>query len=278
MSVKNPNILSFQAHAEALETAGKNPEKYLDLFAKITQAESQKRKYLEKAIVVLDENRRLNTSKIIQKTGLSPKSVCGTLRIFREKKIVKVHMLRDRQNNEKIYTLNRVRAILYLGQLSIGKSSKILRESEKRARELSLAIRGRPYAFPTLEYRDRFVTDEIRNKKIILPRKYRDEAGTKNKRIMLIDLPISVFDEIVMKYHTGRYCVSCWEKDELSELEVSHDVRYCVTCGERPDNQINNTVWYKNELGLWKDKKHRYNFDKSLPKKLNPASAMTNRR
>lgn len=274
MSVKNPNVLSFMAHYEALKTANKNPAKYSHLTSKPTQIESQKRRYFEKVIVALDENGKSNTTQIIQLTGLSSKSVCNTLRFFRERKIVSMHTRKDKQNNEKIYSLNRLDAIIYLAKFSLGEFLKSYKNAEKQAMEISMKTRSRRYAYAVLEYTDEFVTDEIRNKEIILPQKYQARLEGK-KTTWLTDLPIDIFEEIVMSYHTKKYCIPCWKKGMLSNLLIQHDIRYCRDCGEHPDNQDNDEVWLKSKVRYWRDKKYKYNFDERFLKKLNPSYEKT---
>jgi len=223
---------------------------------------------MEKVISVLDEREKLNTTKIIEMTELSPKSVCNTLKLFLEKNIVTLHTFKDRKNNEKIYSLNRINATLYIHHFHWNRFPKTIRNAQLQSEKISLELRGKKYAYATLEFPEKFVTQEIRNKKIKIPQKYVSVIGRLGEYTPLVNLPIDVFEVIVMNFHMGKYCKLCWENDELIELKICDDIRYCNIHGLNEINQYSDESPLKNEINLWSYKKHKYYNDEKLLKNL----------
>lgn len=224
---------------------------------------------MEKIIAILDEHGKLNTTNILKMTGLSPKSVCNTLKFFLEKDIVTLHTFQDRKNNEKIYSLKRTNAILYIHHFHWNTFAKTIQDVKKQSEKINMIIRGRKFAYYTDEFPE-LVTKEIENKKIHLSTKYLNKFSILENPVSLIHLPMDIFEEIVNGFHTGRFCRMCWENDILTELQIHDLVHHCDIHGIHEIAQHHDKS--RSELNFWADKKHKHNVDKQLLKKFNSRS------
>jgi len=114
----------------------------LDEFSHFTQPESQKALYILKVLTVLDGYHELNTSAIIEKTGLSSKSVVGTLRMLRDRGLVD-YKVRKKWNNEKIYSIRRLRALFYILKLIQWKFNRNFPQTYNKVKALEEEREGR---------------------------------------------------------------------------------------------------------------------------------------
>ncbi len=187
-------------------------------FKKIGQAESQKIPYINKVIQTLDRHHELNTSQIIEKSGLSRGSVVRTLKLLRDKKIVRLKTKNDRKNNEKIYSLRRWRAISYMVNLLSWKNARnfpnVLSRLKKEDRKIESIL---PSGFDDKEI-------AIPSKSIL--QKYYGEK-TKIKNLF------SGFQRGI-KHHFAFefYCKSCFNKGYISLLNLADEnSNVCPKCG-----------------------------------------------
>jgi len=179
-------------------------------FQKVSQAESQKIAYIDKVIRTLDRHENLNTSEIIEESGLSRGSVIRTLDLLREKKIVWLKTKHDRQNNEKIYSLRRFRAMLYMKNLLWWKNA---RESEKK-----------------LEFEKKI---DIETEKL-LPKNFETrEVFFYGRKVAIKDLPTSFRRGIRQAFTRGFYCIPCFNLGHVSLLVKTPDEsNICPRCGQ----------------------------------------------
>ncbi len=111
MSIDNPN--KFWTKKD-LEFARMNIRNIAEIVhKKPTQRESQMKNSILNVLNTLNKHDKLNTTQIMEKTGLWSQSVNRVVKLLRERDIVSVTQHHDKQNNEKIYILNKNRAIIY---------------------------------------------------------------------------------------------------------------------------------------------------------------------
>jgi len=179
-----------------------------DAFQKVSQAESQKIAYIDKVIRVLDRHEKLNTSEIIEKSGLSGGSVTRTLHLLREKKIVWLKTMNER-NNEKIYSLRRFRAMLYMKNLLWWKNA---RKSE---------------TILEFERKMDYETEKL------LPKNFETrQVIFYGSKVAIKDLPTPYRRGIKQGYARDFYCRSCFKKGIVSSLinpDGIHNI--CQKCG-----------------------------------------------
>jgi len=209
LSVENPNnLLTFREYGKALKDKKIG---YL-LVGRVTQRESQLTNSVKKVLQTIDRNKKLNTSQIKQKTKLWPNSVNRVLKLLNEKQVVKIHRRKDNLNNEKIYSLQRNKAIIYLNKLILHKS-----RGKKWIKEFKISNKK----FKKFE-RLLSLTD------------FKDQTFTMGNRNITFneDIPYLLAHNIIFKTLNGFYCETCLEKKIISELKnKSNNIMYCEICG-----------------------------------------------
>ena len=181
----------------------------IDDFKTVSQAESQKIPYIDKVLRTLDRYEHLNTIEIIEKSGLSNDSVVRTLKLLRKKKIVLVKTKNDRQNNEKIYSLRRFRAMFYMKNLlwwkNTRKSESILKFEKKLDSET-----------------EKLLPNNFDARKVFL----------QNHTVAIKDLPTRYKRGIRQAYSRGFYCEHCFNLGYVSSLvRISEYANVCPRCG-----------------------------------------------
>ncbi len=251
---KKLGILSMSETDRVIEYAEKNPEEFEDLRSlKTTQAESQKltryikienvpesslkdTRYMgitqngivirgsiikegsiEKVLKILDEFGELNTTQIKTKTDLSWTSVIRTLRLFKKRKIIDVKTREDRANNEKTYSLKRERAIYYLWKLQFFKYPVIDKEVKKHISYSKFLKKRFPVGWEEWE--------------INLPKEAQKAYKINKPRAKIGELPYRVVNELLVTYTAGFFCQDCFDKGNVSQLQVVDNVSICRLCG-----------------------------------------------
>jgi len=192
----------------------------LDEFSHFTQPESQKALYILKVLTVLDGYHELNTSAIIEKTGLSSKSVVGTLRMLRDRGLVD-YKVRKKWNNEKIYSIRRLRALFYILKLIQWKFNRNFPQTYNKVRKTESIINEK---FPKgLEDIPIILSDKLKKfiPKNILPK---DNSPIK-------DWNSTVSNMIKTLYNNSLYCNECFKKGILSEPVLNNEELICPKCG-----------------------------------------------
>ena len=185
------------------------------ILKKPTQGESHALKSIELVCEILYKFKKLDVKSIMEKTGLYTKTITAVLKLLREKKIVRVTMRNDRENNQKFHSLNINRAVLYLRKLHNYKKHKSpirpLIVDEK-------LVKG----FKNFDKITQYFPDELFNKKILVG----------NNTIIINELPFLEGLEIIMKYQNYQYCVECLKKkNQLVELRSTSECDFCPNCG-----------------------------------------------
>ena len=226
----------------------------LDEFSRFTQPESQKALYILKVLTVLDWYHELNTSAIIKKTGLSPKSVVGTLKILRGRGLVD-YKVKKKWNNEKIYSIRRLRALFYILKLIQWKFNKGFQDMLNKIWEKESIINDK---FPK----------ELENIPISLSEKWKKRIP---KNILPKDnSPIkewntTVSNTIKMMYNSGLYCDECFKKGMLSEPILDNEELICPKCGIA--SKFNEEVYFMADPYL-KSKRESYRDDENIKNKI----------
>lgn len=183
----------------------------------ISQVESQKIKFIEAILTVIDENGQLDTSSIKSKSKLSWNSVNRTLKLFREKNIVTITNLRS-ENNRKIYCLNRDRAIVYLRFLYFWKGLKKHSELWKFFKSDEVIIKY-------------FPEDLIESELKVLDKKSKNGFKT----IKIENMPYHEGYDIITDFYLGNYCYNCIHDGWLYKISIESSSRYCEKCGKEQE-------------------------------------------
>jgi len=188
-------------------------------FKKISQAESQKIPYIDKVIQTLDRHYELNTLQIIEKAGLSIGSVVRTLKLLRDKKIVWLKTINDRKNNEKIYSLRRWRAVMYMVNLLAWKDARnfpnVLSRLKKEDRKIKTML---PRRFDDMEI--------AIPSNSILQKYYGEKTKIKN---LFSGLQRGIKHHFAFDF----YCKSCFKEGYISLLiQADENSNVCPKCGK----------------------------------------------
>ena len=201
-------------------------------FETFGQPESQKAFSSLKIITTLDWYEGLNTSQIKQKSKLSWKSVCGTLKLLRKRGLVDIQTKKDNKNNEKIYHLRRFRALSYLLYLIRWKFFKNQKDIEKILKNQDKRVTNFPKELEniTLEVNS-YSWSKIENKK---KSRYKLQLSKMNK-VLARSIKSLYLEQII--------CKLCFKKGMICMLEQTNNVELCCKkCGAI--EKFNEKVFY----------------------------------
>ncbi len=229
MKIENPNKNSYSAtwHVSFKEFRSiRKKNKYQDIFNfKVTHSESRLAKSISKIMDQLDKNGRLNTSQIKSKSNLSWNTVVNSLKILRKKKTVKIKTIKDRKNNEKIYSLDRNRAICYHEHLSQWKNRNYYNYLDRKVKSpLRRDIKI-----------EKQLPDDWWQTEITLSKEDQKRFHVKEKKIILEMLPAVKAKRIRDEYVEGDLCFNCFENGIISKVRISYEdfgvIAICTNCG-----------------------------------------------
>lgn len=215
MNIDNPQrLLTFGEYSRALKS-GKDFGGIQG--RKVTQGESHQLQTIQKILLVLEEFGELNTSSIKLKTGLYWNSIAWAKKRLLEKKIIKERKALHGKNNEKFYSMNRNRAIIYINHIFFWKKSYprfiVLGEKIKQIRKIEKRY---PLGFE----------DHIINVPLLEQKEYRINES----KLKMSDLPYQLVKKIMDGYIAEKYCYDCFEDHNISETCRIKDDRYCPLC------------------------------------------------
>jgi len=177
---------------------------------------------VEKIAKTLDIFGPLNTSQIKVKAGLSCTSVNRTLKLFREKKLVKVK-IKARQNNEKIYYLNKDRTVFFIYLMQRKKFPFFNKEMQKNNMIWEREEKRFPQGFEDWE--------------INVPEEAQKEFKIKSARVKINDLPFRLAQDLMNNFVAGFYCSDCFVLGNMSPLKwIDEDNLMCPLCGNEVPN------------------------------------------
>lgn len=244
----------------------RNKNKYQDIFNfKVTHSESRLAKSISKIMDLLDKNGKLNTSQIKRESKLSWDSVIKSLKILYKKKTVKIITIRDRKNNEKIYSLDRNRAICYHEHIFQWKNKNYYQYLNKKM------------TYP-LE-RDIKIEKQLPEKwwqtEITFSKEDQKQFHVKENKIMLEMLPVVIARGIRDEYVEGDLCFDCFENGNISRVKIIYEgdgeMAVCPKCGsekERVERSILN-----NKIIKARESRRKYEtkiLEKKVLKRKNP--------
>jgi predicted transcriptional regulator len=224
------------------------PQPFLDIIGKsITQSESQRVRIIEKVLFALDVHGSLKTTDLKDITGLSWNGIIHTLRLLKQKNIIKCRCF-PRKNNTKIYSIKRDRSIAYSLHLYRSKYSeswkRISSRYKKQSKDASTDVLKRQFIDTYFPY---FIDHIIKDLKAVkardshllktFPKDLLDKDlhiqvdGTR-KRIEIGNLPYYEARKIMNNWFLGRYCLGCLEKGLIYPVILNGDERWCTNCGK----------------------------------------------
>jgi len=191
MSIENPYKFWTK---KALRDAHYSIEDFSDItHHRVSQRESQMKNSVLKVLNSLSKNEKLNTSSIKETTGLWPQSVNRVIKLLVKKNILNMTQHHDKQNNEKIYSMNKNRAIVY-GEhiLNYKINIKLWKEGrEKRNKQFKFLKK--------------------------LPKDFLDwwvYFPPKNSLELIKNLSTEDLMRAALYYNWGHYCHSCFKENE----------------------------------------------------------------
>jgi len=228
LNIKNPN--NFWSKKD-LEKAWKSRENYADILSiKPSRSESQMKLSLLKVMKYLYKNKAVNETSIHKGAPINWPSLVRSLRFLLTKQIVSVKQHHDKQNNEKIYSLNKNRAVVYGDHLTNYKMNLF---NWKKQRVIIKENYKRLEKFPD-DFLDwwMYFTPETTKKKRIQYRLVKDffskiENKTKIKGayIQIKSLSNKEIDTIFRDFCNEHYCINCFEKIKKTPLRKLNESR-----------------------------------------------------
>jgi hypothetical protein len=259
LSGENPHEVGLRNDGDRARSLIKRyPKKFQDITSsKVSQSESQKVEYISEIIHVLEKHHEIITRSIKNESGLSWNSVNRTLRLLRVKNIVK---WRNGDNNSKIYSLIKDRALVYIAHLQAWKRIKSVSFMHHHQKKLIKQKFG-DLPYPSLELG---FTDEILTKKITIPPDLQKRFDViYDIPVIIRELPFQLADKILMDYkYNLKYCQHCFEKGFLGYLKLHNEIFACSRCGIESAYDIyniNNVAMREDEFfslrrkGFWEE-------------------------
>ena len=228
LNIKNPNIFWSK---KDLDDAWKSMENYTDILSiKPSRSESQMKLSLRKVMKYLYKNKAINETSIHKGAPINWPSLVRSLRFLLTKQIVSVKQHNDKQNNEKIYSLNRNRAVVYgdhlinykMNLFNWKKQRVIIKENYKR-------LEKSPEKF--LDWWMYFTAETAKKKGIrySLVKDFfsKKENKTENKGayIQIKSLSNKEIDIIFRDFCNLHYCINCYEKSKKTSLKKRNESR-----------------------------------------------------
>lgn len=226
----------------------RNGKKYQDIFKfKVTHSESCLVKSISKIMNVLDKNGKLNTSQIKIKSKLSWNSVINSLKILRKKRIIKLKTIQDKKNNEKIYSLDRNRAVCYHEHLSRWKNRDYFEDLNRKMHNPIKADIKIEKTLPSDWWNTELTFNNENQKRFLV-----------KEKSIIEDLSIHKARRLRDEYLGGDLCYDCFENGNYSKVKsiLKDDIVYCMTCGKERES-VNLSVLNNEEI-VSQESRRRY--------------------
>lgn len=180
---------------------------------KVTQSESRMRYSVYKVLSTLDLCGKINTSKIQEVSGLNWTSITKTTDLLRQKRIIELEQHHDKQNNEKMYSIKRNRAVIYLDHIFHHRMQ--LKEWKKSAKY------NKKYGKLMEDFPKNFLSWWI----FFGPRMQK-KLRIETKNCFIKALPLDKIIMIYSYYRDGNYCNYC--QDSYSKKLIVQKLQFFV--------------------------------------------------
>ena len=217
LNIKNPHKFWSKKDIENAWNCGGD---YTDIISNnISRKESQMKNTFLKVMKFLYKKELANTTSIHNDAEINWSSLKKSMGILLEKQIVSMNQHHDKQNNEKLFSLNKNRAIVYGDHLVNYKMNLSNWKKHKgRTREHYKRLKKSPENF--LDWRVYF-TPETAKKKRIKYQSVRDLFSKKNNKtknegvyIQIKNLSYKEIDIIFRDFYNNHYCATCYDKSQ----------------------------------------------------------------
>lgn len=244
LNIENPNIFWSK---KDLEDAWKSGGDYTNIISiKPSRSESQMKNTLLKVMKFLDKNELVNTSSIHNDAMINWSSLGKSLKFLLEKQIVSMNQNHDKKNNEKLFSLNKNRAVVYGDHLI---NYKMNLSNWKDQREIIKELYKRLEKFPE-DFLDwwMYFTPETAKKKRIKYLPARDFFSKKDNKtkikgayIQIKSLSNKEIDIIFRDFCNKHYCPNCFKKSKKilgGKLTKSNAEEYQRRYGDPKERRI----------------------------------------
>ena len=199
-TIENPNRLLTKENVQmALERS--HHKSISDILKEpVSRREKLMKKNISKVLNLLYQNEQLNTTQL-HNIGINWGSLSNVLDLLYKKKIVLIRQFNDRKNNEKIYQLKKIRAIVYLDH--------IFNYERKLDSHNKLAAYWKSYN----KILDK-VPQDFLSWRIFATSKAKRELGIEKYGSLIGSLPSEKVIKILENYVDGYYCKNCQEEQK----------------------------------------------------------------
>jgi len=194
-TIENPNKLLTQKNIKMAFERSYHKSISDILKEPVSRQEKLMKKNISKVLDLLYQKGQLNTSQL-HNMGINWGSLSNVLDLLRKKKIILTRQFSDKKNNEKIYEVRKIRAIVYLDH--IFNHDKILDSHNK------LAAYWKSYN-KILEK----VPQDFLSWRIFAAPKVKKELGIERYGSLIGSLPAEKVVKILENYVDGDYCKNC---------------------------------------------------------------------
>jgi len=166
----------------------------------VSRREKLMKKNISKVLNLLYQKGQLSTTQL-HNIGINWGSLSNVLDLLHKKKIVLMRQFNDKNNNEKIYQIRKIRAIVYLDH--------IFNYAEKLDSHNKLAAYWKSYN----KILDK-VPQDFLSWKIFATSKMKRELGIERYGSLIGSLPAEKVVKILENYVDGYYCKNCQEEQK----------------------------------------------------------------
>lgn len=264
--------MSVENHARLMDPklvnfAYRQPHKLISDLVQptITQRQSQMKYSILKILTTLDDYDSMNTSQIHKWVKINWTSLKRSTNLLCEKKVLTMKQHQFKKNNEKIYYLNRIRAIIFLDRLFNHRKTAA---SFKKYQKYTKSFERFTNTFPK----------DIWNLWVFFSPKMQNKLKIQREHCLLRGLREDQIKKVLMYYKNGDYCLNCqdknskkvgirnWESIYLSNLIVTKEgTAVCEVCNSEQSYQdiplkpknLKKIIAKKNHIKLSQELKHK---------------------
>ena len=195
----------------------------------VKKKEKLMKKNIAKVLNLLYKYGRLNTIQL-HNYGINWDSLTKVLSLLRKKKIILLRQFHNKQNNEKIYQIRKIRAIVYLDHIfnydkNIGSHNKLVAYSNSYNKFLDK------------------VPQDFLSWRIFATPKLRKSLSIERNGCLIGNLPSEKTIQILDRYNYENFCINCQNEKKkklgkqrrkflfLTEMMFNENRIQCMKCG-----------------------------------------------